>query len=255
MYPTLFKIGGTAVSSYSVMVLIAYLTAYYLTILEIKRRGFDESVADWILLSALFGGLGGAKLLFLYQNVTLSMFFNEPLRYLSSGLTFYGGLLGALLLILLVGYWKKVSFWDLTDSTAPGLAIAYGIGRIGCLLVGDDYGIPTDVPWALSFPQGSPPTNQNVHPTQIYDTISMIFTFALLWGIRKEKFPSGWIFSLFLVIVGIERFLVEFIRNTTPSFIEGLSQAQLISIILFLFGLINLIRIGFFTKLISGGRN
>lgn len=251
MYPTLFEIGNTSVSSYSVMVLIAYLVAYFLTILEVKRRGYDDSVADWILLAALFGGLGGAKLLFLYQNVTISQFFGEPLRYLASGLTFYGGLIGACILVLLVGYRKKISFWDLVDSSTPGLAIAYGIGRIGCLLVGDDYGIPTSVPWALSFPQGSPPTTEPVHPTQIYDTISMLLTFALLWGVRKEKFHRGWLFSLFLIIVGVERFLVEFIRETTPSFIEGFSQAQVISVILFTTGLINLIRIGFFNKLFS----
>jgi len=251
VYPTLFEIGDTAVSSYSVMVLIAYLTAYLFVILEVKRNGYDDSVADWILLAALFGGLGGAKLLFLYQNVSLSMFLEDPLRYLASGLTFYGGLIGACILMLVVGYYKKVSFWNLTDCTAPGLALAYGIGRIGCLLVGDDYGTPTNLPWALSFPQGSPPTNETVHPTQIYDTIAMLLTFALLWGIREEKFKAGWVFSLFLIIVGIERFLVEFIRNTTPSFIEGFSQAQVISIIIFVFGLVNLIRIGFFGQLFS----
>ncbi|HSG30750.1 MAG TPA: prolipoprotein diacylglyceryl transferase [Thermodesulfobacteriota bacterium] len=245
MYPTLFQIGSITISSYSVMVTLAYLAAYIFLSLEIKRRGLDDSIADWVLLAALFGGLGGAKILFLFQNATFAEFMNEPLKFLSSGLTFLGGLIGASILIFVVGIWKKISFWTLTDSTAPGLVLAYGIGRIGCLLVGDDYGTPTSVPWALSFPNGSPPTTQLVHPTQIYDTILMIFIFLILWAIRKSDFPTGWMFSLTLIILGIQRFFIEFIRNTSPSFIDGLSQAQLISIVIFIFGVLNLLRLKF----------
>jgi len=251
MYPTLFTIGSHEISSYSIMVLIAYLIAYVIAGMEIKRRGLDDSITDWLLLATLFGGLGGAKLVFLIQNATLAQFFSEPLRYLSSGLTFYGGLIGAFIFIYAVGLWKKVSFWTLTDCTAPVLVLGYGIGRIGCLLVGDDYGIPTDVPWALSFPKGSPPTFESVHPTQIYDTISMTFVFIFMWSIRKYQFPSGWLFSLMLMLIGFERFFVEFIRNTTPSFIEGLSQAQVVSIIIFVFGSVNLLRLKFFYKIPS----
>jgi len=245
MYPDLIQIGSVTVSSYSVMVTIAYLVAYIVLGFEIKRRGLDDSLADWILLAALFGGLGGAKILFLIQNVNFSEFFAEPLRFLSSGLTFLGGLIGASILILLVGIWKKVSFWTLTDCTSPGLVLAYGIGRVGCLLVGDDYGTPTTVPWALSFPGGSPPTTEYVHPTQIYDTIIMSFVFLFLWGIRKYNFPSGWMFSLMLMILGLQRFFIEFIRSTTPSFIDGFSQAQVISVVIFVLGALNLLRLNF----------
>ncbi|NIP39253.1 MAG: prolipoprotein diacylglyceryl transferase [Candidatus Dadabacteria bacterium] len=245
MYPTLIEIGSVSISSYSVMVTLAYLAAYILAGFEIKRRGLDDSIADWMLLAALFGGLGGAKILFLFQNATLTEFMNEPLRYLSSGLTFLGGLIGASVLIFLVALWKRISFWTLTDSSAPGLVLAYGIGRIGCLLVGDDYGTPTRVPWGMSFPNGSPPTTETVHPTQIYDTIIMSFVFISLWGIRKYNFPAGWLFSLMLMILGIQRFFIEFIRSTTPSFIEGLSQAQVISVGIFILGALNLIRIRF----------
>ncbi len=249
MYPDLVQIGNITISSYSVMVAIAYLVAYYVMGLEVKRKGYDDSIADWILLAALFGGLGGAKILFLFQNVTFSEFFNDPIRFLSSGLTFLGGLLGAILLLYVVCIWKKVRFWTMADCTAPALVLAYGIGRIGCLLVGDDYGVPTTVPWALSFPNGSPPTTEMVHPTQIYDTILMSFIFVSLWEIRKNNYPAGWLFSLTLMILGIQRFLVEFLRNTTPSFIEGLSQAQLISIAIFIFGAFNLFRLIFLPKL------
>ncbi len=248
MYPELVKIGSVSISSYSVMVTVAYLVAYIFLTLEVKRRGLDESLADWVLLAALFGGLGGAKILFLFQNATFTEIFSDPFRFLSSGLTFLGGLIGASILIFVVGIWKKVSFWTLTDCTSPGLVLAYGIGRIGCLLVGDDYGTPTSVPWGLSFPNGSPPTTETVHPTQIYDTISMSFVFLFLWGVRKYEFPSGWMFSLTLMILGFQRFCIEFIRTTTPSFIEGFSQAQVISVAIFIFGSLNLIRLFLLNK-------
>ncbi len=214
--------------------------------MEIKRKGYDDSIADWALVAALLGGLGGGKILFLFQNATLAELSNEPLRYISSGLTFMGGFIGAIILLYILGLWKKVNLWTLTDSAAPGLVLAYGIGRIGCLLVGDDYGTPTNLPWGLAFPNGSPPTIEPVHPTQIYDTITMVFVFLFLWGIRKYNFPTGWMSSITFMILGFQRFFIEFIRSTTPSFIEGLSQAQVISIAIFIIGASNLIRLKYF---------
>lgn len=227
------------------MVLIAFLVAYYLEEKEVVRKGGDRVLADLILIASVIGGLGGAKLLFLYQNSTISQVLEDPLRYLSSGYTFLGGLLGSIILIYLVSIYKKVSFWFLTDSTAPALVLAYGIGRIGCLLVGDDYGTTTDLPWALSFPNGAPPTIQKVHPTQIYDTLSMIILFIFLWKIRKKNVSLGWLSSITLICLGIQRFLIEFIRNTTPSFIEGLSQAQLISLVIIMVSLVKLVQISY----------
>ena len=139
---------------------------------------------------------------------------------------------------------KRVSYLKVTDSLTPGIILAYAVGRIGCLLVGDDYGAPSNLPWAISFPNGSPPTFLAVHPTQIYDTISMLIFFIILWTIRKKDFPIGWITAVTLMVLGVQRFLVEFLRDTTPSFIPGLSQAQVISIILVLVGALMLYKVG-----------
>lgn len=243
MYPTLIKFGSVSISSFSVMVLIAFLVAYYIAELEVERKNADRSLADLLLIMAVLGGLGGAKLLFLYQNATLSEVIADPLRYLSSGYTFLGGLLGATFLVFVLSRIKKISFWFLADCSAPGLILAYGIGRIGCLLVGDDYGVPTDLPWGISFPGGAPPTIEQVHPTQIYDTILMVILFAFLWSIRKKSYANGWLTSIAFISLGVERFLMEFIRNTTPSFIPGISQAQLMSLLLVMIGVIRLIQI------------
>ena len=248
MYPTLLKIGSVSISSFSVMVLIAFLVAYYFGELEVVRKKADRSLSDLLLIMSVLGGLGGAKLLFLYQNVTLSQLISDPIRYLSSGYTFLGGVTGAILLIFILSRIKHISFWFLTDCCAPGLVIAYGIGRIGCFLVGDDYGTPTDLPWGMSFPHGAPPTIQQVHPTQLYDTILMFILFYVLWSIRKMSTQNGWLTSITLICLGTERFLIEFIRNTTPSFIHGISEAQLMSLVLIMVGIIKLIQISMKTN-------
>lgn len=243
MHPTLFEIGDINVSSFSVMVLIAFLVAYFVGESELKRKGLNSNLADLLLIACVIGGLGGAKLLFLYQQATLSDFIAEPSRYLSSGFTFLGGLIGSIILMWIVTQMKRVNFLTVTDAAAPALVLAYAVGRIGCLLVGDDYGIPTSLPWAMSFPDGSPPTVLKVHPTQIYDTLSMAAVFVVLWKIRKKNFPTGWMTAVVFIILGVQRFLMEFLRSTSPSFIPGFSQAQLISVVLVLIGVLMLYKI------------
>ena len=243
MYPTLFTIGNIEISSFSTMVLVAFLVAYFIGESELKRKGLNSNLADLLLIACVIGGLGGSKVLFLYQNVGFSDFISDPVRYLASGFTFLGGFLGALLLMWFVTQMKRVKYLLVTDAAAPALVLAYGIGRIGCLLVGDDYGVPTNLPWAIAFPNGSPPTFLAVHPTQIYDTISMLIFFAILWTIRKKDFPIGWMTAVTLMVLGVQRFMVEFLRSTTPSFVPGLSQAQVISRILVLIGAVLLYKV------------
>jgi phosphatidylglycerol:prolipoprotein diacylglycerol transferase len=121
--------------------------------------------------------------------------------------------------------------------------MGYTLARIGCFLVGDDYGVPSDLPWAMAFPRGLPPTNERVHPTQIYEIILMGAVFIYLWRIRKKEAPTGWLFSIFLILAGVERFLIEIIRVTTPSPISHLSLAQLMSIGLIIVGVVKLVQI------------
>ncbi|MGH7900201.1 MAG: prolipoprotein diacylglyceryl transferase, partial [Thermodesulfobacteriota bacterium] len=161
---------------------------------------------------------------------------------------FYGALLTAIFTFVVVARLKKIDFWFLGDAAAPALLLAYSIGRIGCLLIGDDYGTPSNLPWAVSFPHGSPPTFERVHPTQIYDTLLMFIAFLFLWRIRKRDLPTGWISYFTLIILGVERFLIEFIRSTTPSFIPFLSEAQIISIGFIVVGLYKFIQLKIRTK-------
>jgi phosphatidylglycerol:prolipoprotein diacylglycerol transferase len=238
MYPVLFRIGDISVSSFSVMVLIGFLVAYVLGEYEFKRKGLNGNLVDLLLIACVVGGLGGAKILFLYQQVPITNFIADPVRYLASGFTSFGGFFGVLILVWLVTQMKRISFLTVTDTMCPLIVLAYAVGRIGCLLVGDDYGIPSELPWAMAFPEGSPPTIERVHPTQIYDTICMVILFAALWSIRKKNFPTGWMTAITFIALGVQRFLVEFLRQTTPSFIPGISQAQIMSVVLVVIGIV-----------------
>ena len=243
MYPVLFKIGSITISSYGVMVAIAFLVAYKVSELEFRRKGIDKNLLDPLLIANVVGGVVGAKILFLIENVSFAELIDEPTRYLASGLTFLGGFLGALILILLVIWWKRVSFWLIADALIPALVIGYAIAKIGCFLVGDDYGPPSDLPWAVAFPKGAPPTNVRVHPAQIYEFIIMVGVFLILWKLRKRPAPTGWLCSVGFILIGLERFLVEFVRVTTPSPIPGLTIAQLMALGLIIAGIVKIIQL------------
>ena len=246
MYPELFRIGDFVISSFGVMVAIAFLVAYWISSLEYKRKGLDEKLLGNVFVAAMIGGIVGAKILYLLENVPISEIMRNPVPNLFSrgGLTFYGGFFGAVLLVWIISLRSKVSFWNILDGLAPGLAIGHAIGRIGCLLVGDDYGTPSDLPWSMAFPKGLPPTTERVHPTQVYEAILLGIIFLVLWKIRKKEAQDGWLFSILLILAGIERFLIEFIRSTSPSPVPGLSLAQVIALALIIVGIIKLARVG-----------
>lgn len=245
MYPELLRIGNFAISSFGLMVALAFLAGYWIASLEFKRKKLDDKLLGNILLLSMLGGIGGAKLMYIFENVPLSDFISSPFTHIFSrgGLTFYGGFIGAVLLFWILTVKNKVSFFKVMDAMAPALAIGHSIGRIGCFLVGDDYGIKSDVPWAVAFPKGLPPTTDPVHPTQVYEVVLMGLIFFVLWKLRKRNTPDGWLFSILIILAGIERFLIEFIRSTTPSPIPDLSVAQLIAIGLIVIGILKIISI------------
>lgn len=238
MFPELLRIGDFQITSFGAMVAAAFLVAFWVSGLEFERKGMSGKLHEHGFLACLVGGILGAKLLFLIENVPLSDLISYPMHYLllRGGLTFYGGFFLALFAFFVLTKKHKESFWKVLDATAPALAIAYATGRVGCLLVGDDYGIASTLPWAMPFPKGSPPTLEAVHPTQLYETIIMSLVFLALWKLRKKDRPIGWLASIYLGLAGLERFFIEFIRNTTESPVSGLSVAQIMALALILIG-------------------
>jgi phosphatidylglycerol:prolipoprotein diacylglycerol transferase len=265
MLPVLFKIGPITIYSFGAMVALGFLTAYWISVAEFRRRRLPKpkDLASSLLLLAFVGGLVGAKLFHLLEHP--EELHGDPLGALVSpaGLTFHGGFLVAAALFLWYIWRHRLPLWRIADAIAPALILAYGIGRIGCHLAGDgDYGIPTDVPWAVTYPKGTVPTlsalnpelrrryeelfpgrpvpeDIPVHPTPIYEALAAGAIFALLWRLRRSM-PEGKLFALYLVLAGLERFLVEFIR-LNPTY-WGLSQAQWFALAAMLVGGVLLLR-------------
>jgi phosphatidylglycerol:prolipoprotein diacylglycerol transferase len=175
------------------------------------------------------------------------------------GLTFYGGFLLAAFSIYLYGKKKNIKFFIIGDAIAPGMMLGYGVARIGCHLAGDgDYGFPTTLPWGTDysngtyppsiafkdfpeitsrFPDGLVPNNIPCHPTPVYEFIICAVMCWFLWRIRKKIAPTGTLFMIYLMLAGIERFVVEFLRPN-PRIVFGLSEAQMISLCIIVLGLI-----------------
>lgn len=198
-----------------------------------RLRELDKPV-DWayeMVFAALIGGLVGARLYWIAANWDEAQDDLFGTIFSGSGLTWFGGALGGALAVIL---WARFRGWlglQLLDTAAPALAIGYAIGRVGCQVSGDgDYGEPSDLPWAMAYPDGVVPTDEEVHPTPIYETLAMGLAALLLWRLRDALRP-GALFALYLVIAGIERFLVEFIRRN-EAVLLGLTEAQLTSLLM-----------------------
>ena len=237
MYPEILKIGPVTVYSYGLMAALGFLLGGYLLERELKRVGKNKELAGSIIIAAIIGGIVGSKIYYLIQNPHLlhQDFFGSV--FSGAGLIWYGGIIGG---TLTVTWWirrKGLPFLLVADLMAPLLLLGQGMGRMGCFLSGDGcYGPPSDVPWAMTFPNGVVPTTVPVHPTPLYDTILLVTLFFILWSLRKKNFKPGTFFGIFGIFMGLERFVTEFWR-TDPKYILGfLSEAQLISILLFLSG-------------------
>ena len=236
MYPTLFRIGAFTVTSYGVMLVLAFIASGLVVAAEFRRRGWDPGAAQDIVLAAMAGGVIGSKLYWAFDNwVQLTA---DPLGTLFSrgGFTYYGGLAGGIFGV--VGYllWKRFPMGEAINACTPAVPVGYILGRVGCFLVGDDYGRPTDVPWGIAFPEGSPPTVVPVHPTQLYEIALTVPIFLLLWSQRTRNLPGWFLFWEFCTLAGLERFVVEFYR-VNPVVAAGLTAAQWLSLAMVAFGL------------------
>ena len=195
---------------------------------------------DWaweMVFVALAGGFLGARIYWMLDNwdEVEGDFFGNIVS--GSGLTWYGGLAGGALAMVIWARWRGFLGLHLLDIAAFGLPIGYAIGRIGCQLSGDgDYGIASDLPWAMPFPDGTVPTTEDVHPAPIYETLVMGTVGLVLWHLRDRVRPGG-LFALYLVFAGAERFLVEFIRRNDEALL-GLTAAQLTAAVLFIAGVV-----------------
>ena len=228
MQPEL-HLGPITVQTFGLMVALGAIAGGTLVLRRFRELGLPEQWGNEGCFVAVLGGLAGARLNAIV--VDYDAVKDDLLGNLLTGtaLVWYGGLIGGAIAVLLWARWRGILNLTLLDIAAPALAIGQAIGRIGCQLSGDgDYGIPWDGPWAMAYPDGALPTNVPVHPTPIYETLALGLTAYVLWRLRAALRP-GLLFALYLVLMGTERFLVEFVRRN-DEVLAGLTQAQLFSL-------------------------
>ena len=268
MYPVIIDFGiinilgfefHLAIYSFGLMLVVAFYSCYFLLNAELKILGYDEKLASDIIFWSAFGGILGAKIYYLIENIDRVLDSYDPLGMIFSGagLVFLGGLTGSIICVSFVLKKNALPWLTFANIIGPLIFLGYAIGRLGCFLVGDDYGIPSKLPWAMSFPNGIPPTTTNifsdlypwidisdfepglvtVHPTQLYEAIVCFLLFFLMWRYRKAPTLKDNLFFLYLFLAGVERFLIEFLRTNQKYVLDTFSGAQIISLIMVIVGL------------------
>ncbi|MEM9555865.1 MAG: prolipoprotein diacylglyceryl transferase [Acidobacteriota bacterium] len=250
MIDELFRIGSFSVSPFGVMLVLALLSSYWQLRRQMLRTGIgDEEDASAIVFTCGFLGIAGGKLYYAMLVQDWSAFLSR------AGIVWYGSLIAGLAGFVWVVWRRRLPMRRTLDAAAPALPLGYAVGRIGCLLVGDDYGVPSDVPWAMKFPNGLPPSTAGslrhqfgvevdpsiadstvlaVHPTQIYTSLAAfaIWGFAL-WLAGRGSLRPGRLLLVVLALLSVERFLVEFLRAKDDRFFaDTFTLAQLISVAL-----------------------
>jgi phosphatidylglycerol---prolipoprotein diacylglyceryl transferase len=255
IYPFIIHLGPLEITGYGLMLMVAFLMGGWLIARQLRELNLREEYAADVVAAAVIGGIVGAKLWYVALTRDPGALFSR------GGLVWYGGFIGGALAVILNSWRLRVPLRWTMQLAAPALAAAYALGRVGCFLVNDDYGAPTSLPWGVKFPQGSPPSTAAnlegfrvavppntdpatvlaVHPTQLYEVAAMLVAFAVLWVLRKKRKPVGWLFGVYLVFAGIERFLVEILRAKDDRLLGPFTIAQLTSVILVLLGTVLMI--------------
>lgn len=214
--------------TFGLMLWLAAVAAAFILDRSFRRAGIDSDAVSMVAV-AVVAGIIGAKLWHVLDSPNEFREIGWRVLWDSAGFAWFGGLTFGLGALVLQGWRVRIGGLRILDLASPAAATGYGIGRIGCFLSGDGcYGIPTNLPWGMSFPNGLEPTLERVHPTPLYEFAAGLLIGWWLWIRGRKARPAGWILGEYLVLSGIARFMVEFIRRN-PKILWGLSNAQLAS--------------------------
>jgi phosphatidylglycerol---prolipoprotein diacylglyceryl transferase len=259
VYPLVIHLGSFSLTGYGILMMVGFLVSGWVYARELVRRGLDAAIAWDTVVVAVVGGLVGSKLYFAISVGRVGALFAR------GGLVWYGGLAGGAAGVLAYNWLKKLPFRPMLDAVAPALVTGYMLGRVGCFSVNDDYGLPSRLPWAVAFPEGSPPTTARnlagqfhavipagtppdqlltVHPTELYEIALSLLIFWLLWRWRPHRHAPGWLFGVYLILASAERILVEIVRAKDDRFFAGITVAQVVGLLLALVGALLVLRFG-----------
>ncbi|HWW89444.1 MAG TPA: prolipoprotein diacylglyceryl transferase family protein [Solirubrobacteraceae bacterium] len=228
---------GISIKTFGLTFALGFLACGLVVARRLRELGKPVDWAYEIVFAALIGGVVGARAYYLIEH--FSQVKNDLVGsvFSGTGLVWYGGAIGGAIGVIGWMRWRHALELRMFDMCATALALGYAIGRIGCQVSGDgDYGIRSNLPWAMGYPHGTVPTppGVRVQPTPIYETVSMCLVAYLLWWLRDRVRP-GVIFALYFLLSGLERFLVEFIRRNSEV-LAGLTAPQLESLALMVIG-------------------
>lgn len=224
MHPILFRLGSFNIYAYGVFIAVAFIAGSLLAAKRTREEGIPfEKLVDllfWMAVSAIIG----ARLLFVLVN--FDFFRDHPLqifRIWEGGLVFYGGFLLAAAVSIATLAWNRLPVWKCADLLSPSIALGLFFGRIGCFFAGCCYGKETSLPWGIVFsdPNSLARLNVHLHPTQIYEAAGSLAIFFFLNWKRKRKAFDGQLFSLFILLYSIVRFLIEFLRDDPRGVLFG----------------------------------
>ena len=246
MIQELFRVGPIPISPFGVLLVLAFLAAYWQLHRGLAFLGVgDADSASALVFAGGVGGVAGAKIYYAF------LYGDWRLLLERSGLVWYGGFALGAAAVLWTLHRRRLPLWPVLDTMTPALALGYGIGRIGCFLVGDDYGVPTDLPWGVAFANGLPPSTAiylrrefgvelpasvpdsallRVHPTQLYETLLALAIFWFGYRMLRRRPPAGRTALAMFALLAVERFLIEILRAKDDRWLGGLTLAQLISV-------------------------
>jgi phosphatidylglycerol:prolipoprotein diacylglycerol transferase len=251
-HPFNFAIGPISLTGFGIAMMAAFGIAHWISQTVLEERGDDPAIMNDVTFAALIGTLIGAKVYYAVLQRSVSALWGR------GGFVFWGGFIGAVLLCAIVIRWRRQSFLRIADAAAVGIAAGYAIGRTGCWAVGDDYGRVWNSPLAVGFPEGLPPTtvqvmNQlyhadlpstyaptdvvGVYPTQLFEVALGFAMFLVLWRLRHHRHAAGWLFGVYCLLAGLERFIIEFFRAKSDM-IGPVTSAQVIALLVAAAGLL-----------------
>lgn len=254
MSPIIFQIGPLQVRWYGLMYVVAIIVGIILVNYDVKRRRANlslDDILDFVLITIPIAIIFARLYYVAFQWDYYAKHPSDIYKIWQGGLAIHGGLIGGALALWIFSRWKKVSFWGFADLIAPALILGQALGRFGNFMNGDAYGTPTDLPWGIVFPRGSPAgqiyPEMHIHPSMLYELLGALIIFGVLWWLRTKPFKEGFIISLYALLYSVLRFVVEFTRGDAlcllggdacvkgaTTFLESLRTAQVISVLIFL---------------------
>ena len=252
-HPFAISLGPLQLTGFGIAILMCFVVGQAVAQYELRRRGHDAEPVNDMVFAAVIAGLLGAKL---YYVVVLG---NWNAIFDRGGFVYWGGYILGSLAVLAVVVKKRFGIRRMMDVGGPASAAAYAVGRTGCWAIGDDYGRPWRGALAVAFPQGAPPSTAgvmarefgiplppgagpttvlSVYPPQLFEVAMGLVMFGIIWRLRDHKHAEGWLFGVYALLAGIERFIVEFYRAKDDRLVAGLTYAQLIALAFVALGLV-----------------